>query len=67
MRQAFTLDRHCPAVAREVTLSGLRSVLADGSTEIVKKTCVNFGTCYEGQSMGQLIALQGCLLGNVEL
>lgn len=67
VRNSFTLQTHCPVVATEVKLSGLHLILADGSTELVKKTCANFSTCYRGQETENLTAIRGCLLGNVAL
>ena len=67
VRNSFTLKRHCPVVATEVVLSGLHLILADGSTELLKKTCANYSTCYRGQTTENLIAKCGCLLGNIDL
>jgi hypothetical protein len=67
VRNSFTLQRHCPVVATEVMLSGQHLILVDGSTELVKKTCANFYTCYHGQTTENLTAIHGCLLGNVDL
>ena len=67
-RHSFAIARHCPVVGHKVALSGLEMALADGSSEIVKKTCFRFSECYKNRAgepaTGNIVPHPGCLLGD---
>jgi hypothetical protein len=70
-KRPFALSRQCPVVGHAVALSGLQLHLTDGTTELVRKTCAQFAQCYKGRAgtpaTGNLVPIQGCLLGEREI
>jgi len=69
-KQSFSVVRPCPVVGQPVTLNGMQLHLADGSTELVRKSCVRFADCYrntEGDPVtGNIVPIKSCLLGEPE-
>jgi hypothetical protein len=70
-KRPFATAKQCPVVGHAVALSGLQLRLADGTTELVKKTCVKFADCYQNpagaRATGNIVPLKGCLLGDSEI
>jgi len=70
-KMPFAIAKHCPVVGHDVALTGLQLHLADGSTEVVKKTCYKFADCYKNRAgdpaTGNIVPVNGCLLGDPEI
>jgi hypothetical protein len=66
-KQPFAISKQCPVVGHAVALSGLHLRLADGTTELVQKTCPKFSDCHQNpdaaRASGNIVPVKGCLLG----